>query len=120
MKTILIVEDDPFIADIYAQYFKREEFGVDVAKDGQMALEKIQNGIPDLLVLDINLPKINGWDLLKMIREDARTKDLKVIVVSNLGKEEFEEHADLNIIKFFLKAESSPNEIIQTIKEILK
>jgi two-component system alkaline phosphatase synthesis response regulator PhoP len=120
MKNILLVEDDPFIIDIYASKFKKEGFLVDVAKDGQMALEKIKNHHPDLLVLDIILPKIDGWEVLKTLRKNESTKNIKVIVVSNLNQKDYQDNiANLNVIKYFLKIETTPEEITNAIKEIL-
>ncbi|KKP42233.1 MAG: Response regulator receiver [Parcubacteria group bacterium GW2011_GWA1_33_6] len=121
MKTILLVEDDPFILDIYANQFRKEGYRVDVAKDGQMALEKIKNSNPDLLVLDINLPKIDGWQLLKMVRDNIRTKDLKVVIISNNNPSDFADNiSHLKVMKYFVKIESTPEEVVSAIKEILK
>lgn len=121
MKKILLAEDDPFILNIYASQFKKSGFDVNVAVDGQMALEKIKNNLPDLLVLDINLPKIKGWDVLKAIREDSSLKDLKVVVVSNLDKRDCaEDLLNFRVIRHFLKVETSPEEIVNAVKEILE
>lgn len=120
-KHILLVEDDPFIVDIYARQFKKDGFLVSIANDGQMAWEKIQNRRPDLLVLDIILPKMNGWDLLKMIRSDQKVKDLKVVVVSNNNRETYADNIiSLGVLKYFLKIETTPEEITKGVKEILK
>src|SRR3989344_465662 len=119
MKTILLVEDDQFIVDIYANEFKKAGFAVDVARDGEMALEKIKDRHPDLLVLDILLPKMTGWDLLKIIRSDAVIKNVKVIVISNLDRDDYARNiADLGVIRYFLKIETTPEEIASAIKEI--
>jgi twitching motility two-component system response regulator PilH len=121
MKTILLAEDDPFIIDIYATQFKKEGFKVDVAKDGDMALEKVEENYPDLLVLDITLPKMNGWEILKKLRSEAKTKNIKVIVISNLNQQDYADNiANLGVIKYFLKIESTPDEIVKAVKEILK
>ena len=125
MKTILLAEDDPFILDIYFNQFKKEGYKVDIAKDGQMALEKIRNNYPDLLVLDINLPKINGVEILKTLKNDPKTKNLKVIVLSNYDERGISEKYNFDIstfegIKFFLKVEITPEEITRFVKEILK
>ncbi len=121
MRTILLAEDDPFIVDIYTTRFRREGYKVDVAIDGEMALEKIRNNYPDLLVLDIKLPKLSGYELLKIIRQDPRTKNLKVIVISNLNQKELPGDVfNLGVMKYFLKAESTCEEIMDVVKEILK
>ena len=121
MKRILLTEDDSFIIDIYSRRLMEEGYKVDVARDGQTAFEKIKNSYPDLLILDINLPQINGCELLKMIRKDPKTKSLKVIVISNLEPKDYpEDISNLGIIKYFLKIEVTPEELIKNINEILK
>ena len=129
MKTILLAKDDPFIVGIYADKFRKECFKIDIAKDSQMALEKIKNNYPDLLLLDIKWPKEDkglpleneGWEILKIIRRDPKTQNLKVIVLSN-DNSEYNVHniTNFGVIKYFLKVESNPDEILSTIKGILK
>lgn len=120
MKRVLLAEDDPFIIDIYAAQLKNDGYTIDIAKDGEMALEKIKNTRPDILLLDINMPKITGWELLKMVRDDASIKDLKVIVISNLDHGECTSiGAPLGVLKCFLKVQTTPDEISKAIKEIL-
>lgn len=125
MKTILLAEDDPFISDIYSKEFRNEGFKVDIAKDGQMALDKIKNIYPDLLVLDIDLAKVNGCEILKILRDDPKTKNLKIIVLSNYDKKAIngKYHTnieDFGVLKYFLKVSITPEEIMKAIKEILK
>lgn len=124
MKTILLVEDDPFISDVYVTRFKNENFMVDVAGDGQVALDKIHHSIPDLLTLDIDLPKVNGCDVLKMLRNDPKTRNLKIIVLSNYTDADIKEKYDVdlndfNIIKHFLKIETPVEEIVEAVKNAL-
>ncbi len=120
MKTILLVEDDPFIVDIYANQFKEEGFKIFVAKDGQMAIEKVKSVNPDLMLLDIGLPKMDGWEVLKILRQNPATKDLKVVVLSNNNIRDFApESVDFKVIKYFLKVEVSPKEIADYIKSVL-
>ena len=121
MKTILLAEDDPFILGVYANKFREEGFKVDIARDGEIAFEKIKNNYPDLLVLDINLPKIDGIQLLKMVRNDKKTQNLKVIVVSNLAENGvINDISGLGVIKYFLKIQTTPDEVLSAAREILK
>ena len=121
MKKILLVEDDPFILDIYAHQFKKEGYEVSVATDGQMALEIIKNNCPDLLILDIGLPKLDGWEVLKMLRDDLKTKKLRVIVISNNDQKESAENITrFGVLKYFLKIEHTTDEIVKHVREILK
>lgn len=125
MKTILLAEDDSFIADVYAKSFAKAGFRVDIANDGQMVLDKIRNHIPDLLTLDIDLPKVDGCEVLKLLRSDLKTKNLKIIVLSNYNDDAIDKKYDVDIDSFgilghFIKIETPVEEIVKTVKEILK
>jgi len=137
MKTILLVEDDPFLIDIYSTKMKDSGFEVDVAVDGEEALKKIEEhnqknlpgpiaeearGLwPDIVVMDLVLPRIDGWEVLKRIKGDAKFKELKLIVLSNLGqKNEVEKGLELGATKYLIKAHYTPSEVIQVIKEIIQ
>jgi len=120
-KRILIVEDDPFLIDIYTTKLKDIGFSIDVANDGEDGLRKLKEGNFDLLMLDIVLPHIDGWQVLKQISENEELKNLKVIVLSNLGqKEEVEKGLKLGAIKYLIKAHYTPQEVIEEIKKVLK
>ncbi len=121
MKTILLAEDDPYIQDIYARKFTKEGFLVQIAKDGQEALEKMKQKLPDLLLLDILMPTMDGWEVLKKIRADQGLKNVKVAVISNLNSQDYlQEIVDLGVIKYFLKSENTAEEITAGIREIFK
>jgi CheY-like chemotaxis protein len=124
MKNILLVEDDPFLSDVQATSFKQEDFKVDVANDGQMAFEKIKRSMPDLVLLDIDLPKMNGCELLEAIHRDPSMKNIKVMVLSNYTPEAITQkyHVDifnLGAIRHYLKVETPVAEIVEAAKEIL-
>ena len=121
MKNILLVEDDPFLSDIYTTKLKEEGFSVDTAMDGEECLRKVEKNMPDLLILDLVLPQMDGWEVLSSIRRQEKFKDLKVIILSNLGKkEEVEKGLKLGATKYFIKAHYTPSEVVAEIKEILK
>ncbi|MCP6718319.1 MAG: response regulator [Patescibacteria group bacterium] len=118
---VLIIEDDPFLVDIYTTKLKDLGFSIDVANDGKDGLRKLKEGNFDLLMLDIVLPHIDGWQVLKQINESEEFKNLKVIVLSNLGqKEEVEKGLKLGAIKYLIKAHYTPQEVIEEIKKVLK
>ena len=109
--------------DIYSIQFKKEGYQLDVANDCQMALEKMKTSYPDLVILDIDFgpEKMNGWELLKIIRDDPRLKNLNVIILSNQNKEQSRDKiVELGVRKFFLKVETSIDEITDYVKQILK
>jgi DNA-binding response OmpR family regulator len=121
MKSILLVEDDPFVVDIYTTKLESAGFSVDVAEDGEEALRKIKEKKPDLMILDIVLPNIDGWELLKKIKIELGLEDLKVVVLSNLGqKDEVRKGLELGAIKYFIKANFTPSEVVEEIKKIFQ
>jgi len=121
MKKILLVEDDPLIIDIYTTKLKESGFQTETASDGETALKKLKEENFDLLILDMVLPRLTGFELLKKIREDKGFKELKVLILSNLGQE-----ADINLAKklgvskYLIKANFIPSEVVEEIKKILK
>lgn len=119
-KKVLIVEDDPFIVDIYASQLRGQGYLVDTANTGELALEKIKQNCPDVLLLDLILPGIDGWEVLKNLRQDPRTKELKVMVISNLNqKENADNISNLGVIKYLLKIQTSPEDIASAVKEVI-
>lgn len=120
-KRILIIEDDPFLVDIYITKLKDIGFFVDVASDGKEGLRKLKEKDFDLLMLDIVLPRVDGWQVLKQISENEKLRKLKVIVLSNLGqKEEVEKGLNLGAVKYLIKAHYTPQEVVDEIKKVLK
>lgn len=118
MKKILLVEDDPFLIDIYTTKLKESGFAVDVASEGESAIGKAKENKPDLVLLDIVLPNMDGWEILKRIKSES--KDLKVIILSNLGqKEEVEKGVEMGAIKYLIKAQFTPSQVVEEIKKIL-
>ncbi len=121
MKTILLVEDDPFLIDIYTTKLKESGFFVEVAQGGESVFRKIEEKKPDLIVLDIVLPQIDGWEILRKIKKDGKLKDIKVIILSNLGqKAEVEKGLSLGAEKYLIKAHFTPSEVVAEIKQLLK
>ena len=121
MQYILLIEDDPFLIDIYSTKLKKSGFRVGIAKDGEEALAKLKKKKPDLVVLDIVLPHLDGWEILANIKTSSRWKDLRVIILSNLGqKEEVEKGMSLGASKYLIKAHHTPTEIVEQIKKCLK
>ena len=116
------MEDDPFLIDIYTTKFKEAGFSVEVASDGEEGLRKLSNEEKfDLLVLDIVLPKVDGWEILKKIESNEKLKKLKIVVLSNLGqKGEVEKGLKLGATKYLIKAHYTPSEVIAEIKQLLE
>ena len=121
MKSILLVEDDPFLIDIYTTKLKESGFSVGIAEDGDDCLRKVKESPPDILLLDIVLPRVNGWEILRKIKQDEKLKQIEVIILSNLGeKDEVEKGMKMGAARYLVKAHYTPTEVIKEIKKIIK
>ncbi|MEK7535094.1 MAG: response regulator, partial [Patescibacteria group bacterium] len=86
-KKVLLVEDEPLLIDMYQERFGEEDFELDIARDGNEAIKKADRGV-DLILLDILLPGINGFEVLRRLKKNLDTRDVPVIVLTNLGSEQ--------------------------------
>jgi len=121
MKKVLLIEDDPFLVDIYATKLKESGFLVETAVDGQEGLKKIKEKNLDLVLLDIVLPVIDGWEFLKKLSNGKKAGKIKIIILSNLGqKGEVEKGLKLGAAKYLIKAHYTPSEVIKEVKKLLK
>jgi DNA-binding response OmpR family regulator len=119
-KTILIVEDDKFLRDLMNQKLLREGFNTEEAVDGEQGIQKIKEVKPDLVLLDLILPGIDGFEVLTKIKEDPVLSAIPVIILSNLGqKDDIERGLQLGAKDYLIKAHFTPGEVIEKIKNIL-
>lgn len=119
-KKILVVDDDPFILDMYVMKFKEQGFQVETATDGKMALEKIQTVKPDILLLDVVMPTMDGFDVIKKIRENQTPRMYKILFLTNFGqKEDVERGMQLGADGYIIKAHFTPSEVTAKVKEML-
>ncbi len=119
-KYIIIVEDDVFLGDLLQQKLIKEKCLVFLAKDGETGVEKIQEKKPDLVLLDILLPGIDGYEVLRKIKADPKLADIPVIIFSNFGQRtDIEKAEQLGAIDFIVKATSSLDDIVSRVKSVL-
>ncbi len=120
MTHVLLVEDDPFLVDIYTTKFQAEGFSISVATDGNQAIRRLSQDKPEILLLDIVLPKVDGWEILKSIKQNKNLQDLKVIVLSNLGqKADIDKAIALGATRYLIKAHYTPSEVVEEVKKII-
>lgn len=118
---LLVVEDDPFLSSLAAGRLQKEGYKVSVAADGAMALKAMSEDVPDLVLLDIIMPGMNGFEVLRMMRANPATKDISVIIFSNLGQDqEIEEGKKLGADDFLVKAKFTLKEVVDKINILLK
>jgi len=119
-KKILIIEDDQEVRELYAEVLRDGGFDLDEAVDGQSGLARVLKGKYDLLLLDIMLPKFDGLEILKTIRQKEELKDLPVVLLTNLGREPIiKEGFELGADGYLIKSEHTPGEIVQEVKKFL-
>ncbi|MEA1926010.1 MAG: response regulator [Patescibacteria group bacterium] len=120
MKKILIVEDDPMLLEIYQKKFLDYKYDILTASTGIEALQKIRIEKPELVLLDLVLPEEDGFEVLKKIKQSPRTKDIKVIIFSNLSQVENKQKAtELSADGFITKSDYTPREIIEEVGKVL-
>jgi len=120
MGNILIVEDDALLVKVYSTRLKADGHKVFTADNGLEGLEKAQENIPDVILLDIMMPKMSGLDVLKKLKENTETANIPVLVYSNLAKdEEIAEARKLGAEEFLTKANCTPQEVVAKIEEYL-
>ena len=120
-KTILIVEDDKFLRELIVQKLIREKYEVIEAIDGEQGIKKIKEEKPDLILLDLILPGIDGFEVLARMKDDPEISSIPTIVLSNLGqKEDVEKGLKLGAVDYLIKAHFTPGEIIEKIRKYIK
>lgn len=120
-KTILLVEDDEFLAELYSTKLTLDGFQVFLATDGQKGLRLAKEKMPDLVLLDILLPKMDGFTVLSELKKDPKTKNIPVILLTNLcQKEEVKKGLALGAVDYLIKAYFMPSEVVVKINKALE
>jgi len=120
-KTILIIEDDKFLRELIARKLLGENYEISEAIDGEEGIKKVKEEKPDLVLLDLILPGIDGFEVLSRMKEDPILAQIPVIILSNLGqKDDVERGLKLGAVDYLIKAHFTPGEIIDKIKNALR
>lgn len=118
---ILIIEDDQSLREVYAEVLRDDGFDVDEAINGVDGLKKARERSYDLVLLDIMLPKIDGLELLKELRNSPETRGLKIVLLTNLGRESIiKEGFELGADGYLIKSEHDPGQILEEVKKFLE
>ncbi len=119
-KKILLVEDDSFLISMHTTKFELENFEVVAAEDGEKGLNLAAKEKPDIILLDILLPKMNGFEVLKELKSNKETSQIPVILLTNLSqKNEIEQGLALGAQDYLIKAHFMPSEVMDKIKKVL-
>lgn len=120
MPKIAIIEDDAAISQMYRIKFEAEGFTVETAENGKLGYELLEKFRPDIVLLDLMMPEINGDELLVKIRGEDWGKNLKVIVLTNMGEEEAPDRLRaLDVSAFIVKSDMTPRQVAELVKKQL-
>ena len=120
MKKIAIIEDDQAISQMYRMKFENEGYEVETAENGEVGLELIKKMKPDIILLDVMMPIMNGDEMLEKLRNEPWGKDTKVIILTNIGEQELPKSlSSLDVLDIIMKAELTPRQVAETVKKEL-
>jgi len=121
MKTILFIEDESALQKAFGEILRQEGYQVVSALNGEIGLRLAKSKKPNLILLDLILPKINGFEVLKKLKEEEETKDIPVIVLTNLeGIGDIDKALEMGATTYLVKAQYSLEEVVEKIKKTLE
>ena len=119
-KKILLVEDDPFISEMYTTKFEKQGYECALAMTGKEGVAKAKEWMPDIVLLDILIPEMDGFEVLAALKKDTETKKIPVVMLTNLGqKEDIEKGTALGAAAYIIKAHFTPQEVVDKVKSLL-
>jgi DNA-binding response OmpR family regulator len=119
-KKILLVEDDQMLREMYQTKFKSDGYEVETAANGADGLSLTKSGLPDIVMLDIILPMLDGFAVLEKVKADETTKNIPVVLLTNLGTDEDRAKGEkLGAVDYLVKANMTPEQVSKTIKKYL-
>jgi len=120
MKKILIIEDEKIMLNLLRDKLEREGYDVSIAHNGEEGLEKMKEVSPDIILLDIIMPKMGGFEVMEEMAKSEKLKNIPVIVISNSGQPvELENVKNLGARDWLIKTEFDPQEVLQKVKKQL-
>ncbi|MBP9813152.1 response regulator [Candidatus Saccharibacteria bacterium] len=120
-KKVAIIEDDQAISQMYRMKFEADGYEVETAENGKLGFALAEDMKPDLILLDLMMPEMNGDECLRKIRSEAWGENIKVIILTNMGEQEApKELKDLNVLAFIVKANMTPRQVADLAKKYLE
>lgn len=117
MKKIAIIEDDQAISQMYRIKFENEGYQVETAENGRLGLEMIEKIKPAIVLLDLMMPEMNGDVMLAKLRDTDWGKDVKVVILTNVGEQEIPPHVkELGVSAIIIKADMTPRQVADVVK----
>jgi DNA-binding response OmpR family regulator len=117
---ILIIEDDRYISKMYQLKLSLDGFDVQVADNGRVGVDKVKEFLPDIVLTDILMPEMDGFEVIKTIKDDPELKTIPILIMSNLGQEDhIQKGLELGALGYIVKSQYTPSRVVDKIKEIL-
>jgi len=121
MKKILFIEDEETLQRTFGDILQREKYEVVKALDGEIGLRLAKSEKPDLIILDLVLPKMHGFEVLKALKKNKETKDIPVLILTNLERpKDVEQALDLGATTYLVKTNYALEDVIDKVKKVLK
>ena len=118
---VLFVEDDPSVAQMYKLKLELDGYDVEVATDGEMALKSAHEAPPDIIFLDIRLPKLDGFGVLEALRADAGTRSVPVVILSNYSEKQLIDRGlRLGALEYLIKTQTTPARLVSGLEGWLR
>lgn len=121
---VLIVEDDNVLQEMYLEKFEMNGFNVESASTGREGLESLEQKKPDIILLDILMPDMNGLEMLKEMKKTKEHRDIPVVLLTNLGESKIDMDQELSfalgIKDYLIKTKHTPDDVVKRAKQILK
>lgn len=119
-RKVLIIEDDSSLNKMYQDALGRAGFDVIVAFDGEKGLKLIYKEEPDLILLDLMMPKMNGFQVLEKMKDDSKANIIPVVILTNYGEiENIAKTIEMGVREFNIKSQNTPDQVVEKIKRIL-
>lgn len=120
-KKLLVVEDDFFLIKVFQSKLTEEGFEVEIASDGELAFEVLKTFKPDLILLDLVMPKKDGFEVLEGLKKDPELKKIRVMVLTNLGQEsDIERVKSFGVEDYLVKSDTPIGDVVKKVKKALK
>lgn len=120
MPKVLLIEDDPLVSRMYSKVFEYEGFKVDAAVDGAQGLLKAKDILPDIILLDVMMPRMNGMEVLDAIQKEPKLASIPVVVLTNLsGTQDTQNALKRGAVDYLVKSEYRPKEVVEKVQNIL-
>ncbi len=119
-KKIALIEDDQLLVKMYKDALERDDYEVVVAHDGEEGLKLIKSEKPDLILLDIKMPKMDGFEMMREMKDNSEVNSIPIVVLTNYSADEnIAEALELGAREFDVKSDHTPNEVVDKVAKLL-